>query len=292
MDANERDELAMAWMTVDDKLHGHRKIIKLGPDRVPAAGLWILCGSWSADHLTDGWVPSYVVEEWDPELKLAARLVEVKLWHEETVDGETGYRFHDWCEINRSREEIEKSRSDARERQRQSRDRRRQSNGTLGPDDGGGAHGQTALDVVTRDTNVTPIGPSRDVTRDTTSCHTVVTPLPIPPPSLRSTSKDLSDSVGRDRAARDHPDDPPGFRAWYVIYPRHEAVGTARRAYKAARKKTDEAALLSGAERYRAKIMRERTQPQHIALPASWLNGERWLDETPRQLRSTSLNDY
>lgn len=65
------------------------------------------------------------------------------------------------------------------------------------------------------------------------------------------------------------------FEVWYAAYPRHVAKGQALKAYRAARKKTDAKTLLDGIERYR------RIKPDYAdwAHPATWLNGERWLDE-------------
>ena len=65
------------------------------------------------------------------------------------------------------------------------------------------------------------------------------------------------------------------FEEWYETYPRHVGKGQARRAYKAARKKTDAQTLLEGIPRYR------RSKPDYAEWkhPATWLNGECWLDE-------------
>ncbi len=68
------------------------------------------------------------------------------------------------------------------------------------------------------------------------------------------------------------------FEVWYDAYPRHVARGTAVKAYRAARRKTDAATLLAGCQRYADLQRRRGTKPEHIAHPATWLNGERWLD--------------
>jgi hypothetical protein len=94
------------WMMIDDQLHGHRKFVKLGRDRLSATGLWLTAGSWVAGAMTDGFIPDYVAQQWDPDEILAKRLVQVGLWHDATVDGEAGYQFHDWAEINRTRDQI------------------------------------------------------------------------------------------------------------------------------------------------------------------------------------------
>ena len=63
-----------------------------------AIGLWAVAGSWSADDLTDGWVPDDVVDYLAPGLGevLAARLQRAGLWDRQiglAVDAEGAY----WC---------------------------------------------------------------------------------------------------------------------------------------------------------------------------------------------------
>lgn len=72
--------------------------------------------------------------------------------------------------------------------------------------------------------------------------------------------------------------EPEGFAEFYAAYPRHSGRGQALRAYRAALKKTDAATILAAAKRYRAQ--REGQDAQFTAFPATWLNGERWADET------------
>lgn len=71
------------------------------------------------------------------------------------------------------------------------------------------------------------------------------------------------------------------FQQWYAKYPRKKDRGHAIKAFKTAIKKTDLDTLMAGLDRYLAQIEQERTEPKHIAYPATWLNGERWDDETP-----------
>lgn len=96
----------MPWFKVDDKLHSHRKTRKLlrsGSKRrdVSPLGLWTAAGAWSADNLTDGFIPADELEQWDDDAAvLAQRLVDAGLWLLDTVDGEQGFRFHDWTVRN------------------------------------------------------------------------------------------------------------------------------------------------------------------------------------------------
>lgn len=170
----------MPWMAVDDQMHGHRKFLKLGGDRMAATGLWTTAGSWAAGHMSDGFVPDYVAEQWDPGLRLAERLVNVGLWAAAEVDDDKGFRFHDWTERNSSRADIEQRRAEATERKRRSRDRRRRSDGTYGPGDGPGGGGVTTDNghaPVTRDGLVTSQAPNHAVTRESLQSP----PLPSPP---------------------------------------------------------------------------------------------------------------
>lgn len=78
------------------------------------------------------------------------------------------------------------------------------------------------------------------------------------------------------------------FAAWYDAYPRHEGKGQARKAYATARKKASPETLLAGA---RAASVRYATSDrQFVPLPATWLNGERWLDETQIAPRVVARN--
>lgn len=80
------------------------------------------------------------------------------------------------------------------------------------------------------------------------------------------------------------------FDGWYAAYPKHEARGQALKAYKTARKSTDAATLLAGAERAKAKYA--GADPKYVPLPATWLNGQRWLDETPKTSLSRAQELY
>ena len=270
------DDDAVAWMQVDDQLHSHRKFLKLGRDRMAVTGLWTTAGSWVAAHLTDGWIPDYVVEQWDPGLTMAARLVEVELWHREQVGGEDGFVFHDWVIINRSREEIEKSREDARARQRRSRERRRQGDGTFGPDPGPGG-GQLPLDDGCDD-RVTESTSSRvtngRVTRDSRVSSASVTPLPPHPTPPKEETCSTTSSDSSRQATNDEPD---GFAEWYAEFPRKVGRRAAAKAYRSARTRASSSELMTGARTYARS--RRGQDPRFTVHPSTWLNQDRWKDE-------------
>jgi len=47
---------------------------------------------WCSKHLTDGAVPSFILEEWDADVSNGTALVVSGLW----VETDAGYRFHSW----------------------------------------------------------------------------------------------------------------------------------------------------------------------------------------------------
>ncbi|WP_435582891.1 hypothetical protein [Amycolatopsis thermoflava] len=130
----------MPWFKTDDVFWRHRKVRKLGRDKLPAIGLWLLAGSWCADNLdenlTDGFVPREQVESWDPRLRYAKRLVDAGLWGEAEHDGERGYEFHDWAEYQKTRAEVEAEREEWRQKKRKSRGRKVSPGDTPGDTNG------------------------------------------------------------------------------------------------------------------------------------------------------------
>jgi len=66
----------MPWLKVDDSLHSHPKVLAAG---TTALGLWVRCGSWAAQHLTDGHVPDAVAMLYGNRAQAAA-LVSAGMW--------------------------------------------------------------------------------------------------------------------------------------------------------------------------------------------------------------------
>jgi hypothetical protein len=71
-----------------------------------------------------------------------------------------------------------------------------------------------------------------------------------------------------------HPD--LGFLEFWAIYPRRSGKGHARAAWEKAVRKETARDIIAGAARYRDDPNREK---EFTAMPATWLNGERWGDE-------------
>jgi hypothetical protein len=75
----------------------------------------------------------------------------------------------------------------------------------------------------------------------------------------------------------------PDFAAFWDVYPRRVAKGQARKAWKTAivKRQVDPKTIILGAERYRDDRSRLSRPIDYTAHPATWLNGERWLEQQP-----------
>lgn len=124
----------MPWFKVDDNLAFHPKVLLSGNE---AMGVWIRAGSWSAQMLTDGFVPADVVETLSrrgdgpcdacgaPPEKGASltpapadRLIHAGLW----VPERHGFRFHQWEERQPTKRSVDERR--AADRRRKARQRK------------------------------------------------------------------------------------------------------------------------------------------------------------------------
>jgi hypothetical protein len=101
----------VTWFKVDDGFPSHPKVLAIPKaKRARVLGVWLMCGTWSARHLTDGFIPATVLAELGGTRADAQLLVDAKshpggpgLWT--AVDG--GWQFHDWSPIQPTRAEIE-----------------------------------------------------------------------------------------------------------------------------------------------------------------------------------------
>ena len=80
--------------------------------------------------------------------------------------------------------------------------------------------------------------------------------------------------IAQPKVERSTPD--ISFDEFWKIYPRKVGKGQARKAFKAALKKTTLEVILAGVETMKADPLLESEFTPH---PATWLNGERWLDD-------------
>jgi hypothetical protein len=67
------------------------------------------------------------------------------------------------------------------------------------------------------------------------------------------------------------------FDEFWNAYPRKKGKGQARKAFEKALEKTDLVTILAGVASYVAN--EDLSNPQFVAHPSTWLNGERWDDE-------------
>jgi hypothetical protein len=102
------------WFRLDDSFHSHPKIIAAGNE---AIGLYVRCGTYAAQHLTDGFIPEDVALLYG-SAELADTLVSAKLWRR----ARGGWRMPDYLDYNPSKEAVDKERKSAAERQRRRRD--------------------------------------------------------------------------------------------------------------------------------------------------------------------------
>jgi hypothetical protein len=70
----------------------------------------------------------------------------------------------------------------------------------------------------------------------------------------------------------------PAFDAFWAAYPKKRDKGHAVKAYRTAAKKASAAEILTGLGRQLPEW--SKADPKFIPLAATWLNGERWADET------------
>ncbi|MBU2685791.1 MAG: hypothetical protein KKF27_21330 [Gammaproteobacteria bacterium] len=102
----------MPWSKLDDQFHDHPKVAAAG---VMATGLFALALSWTADKLTDGFIPTNMVRrlaaDVDDPIALAEKLVRVGLFEKR----EDGYQIHDYLVYNPSKEDVLKRRAERQE---------------------------------------------------------------------------------------------------------------------------------------------------------------------------------
>jgi hypothetical protein len=113
------------WFKIDDAFHCHPKVMDAG---TPAIGLYVRCGSWAAQQVTDGVVPKKVARGYGTA-RMARALVDAGLWHETGHDCEScpetdanSYVIHQYLERNPSRVETDLARDAKTKRQQKWRE--------------------------------------------------------------------------------------------------------------------------------------------------------------------------
>lgn len=117
----------MPWFVVDDSAYSHPKMIAATNAGI---GLWLRCGAYAAQHLTDGIVPGVIAKMYGTPAQIR-KLVAAGLWHEhghrcphrkcqQPAPGD--YYMHDYLDpYNRSRREVQASRDREAEKKRKYR---------------------------------------------------------------------------------------------------------------------------------------------------------------------------
>lgn len=107
------------WFKVDDSFFSNPKTAMLSDG---ATALWLRSGSWSAQQLTDGFIPARMVPMFRGSDDSVRELCDVGLW--ERDDERDGYRFHDWSDYQPDGEEVDALRRKRSEAGKRGADRR------------------------------------------------------------------------------------------------------------------------------------------------------------------------
>lgn len=139
----------MPWFKVDDGFYDHPKVENLP---MAARGLWLTCGVWCAKHLTDGVISAKRVRALGGTPAQIKALIKNGLWFE--CKGDSGakcYAFHDWFDMQPSREQVYEKREIERQKKRKQRTNQTSDNSTtsrfaeMSPRDTGGDNPRDSL---------------------------------------------------------------------------------------------------------------------------------------------------
>jgi hypothetical protein len=231
----------MPWFKVSDDLPSKAQTTRIPRAyRRAALGLWALAGAWSAQQLTDGHIPDYMLEELSGTPEDAAWLVTAEYW----AVVEDGWQFVEWAPEQPLREVVLEARRKNAAKVKDWRSRNQASNSVTPP----------VTDSATNQPVTLP--PSR--------------PNPVP---SQSTSKEVELHV-HPAAARSIEDE---FSQFWNLYPRKQGKADALRAYKVVRKAVEAKTIRDGAQAY--ALLKIGEDKNFLKLPAGWLRDGRWDDE-------------
>jgi hypothetical protein len=238
----------MAWFKVDDGFYTSQKFLTIPRElQVEAAGVWLVAGTWSADKMTDGFVPYGVMNLWEFKTEIVEHLVRVGFWdHDEEHDG---IMFHDWCDYQPTREQL------------QEKHEAKVAAGSKG--------GRRSADA--RKANVeaeSKQNPSR-TEAEFKQIQAEGKPEPEPEP----------EPITAKAVIHAHPSLESSFNQFWEAWPRAEGKKSAFTAWTKAVKKTQPEVIISVAKAFSASP--HRPEKQFIPFAATWLNGERWTDPLP-----------
>lgn len=102
----------MPWFKVDDNFAMHPDAAAAGNT---ALGLWVRAGAWSAQMLTDGFIPRHIIVPLGGRLRDATVLVNCHLW----LEVSNGWQFANWSRYQPSADEVRKARNELSEKRSQ-----------------------------------------------------------------------------------------------------------------------------------------------------------------------------
>ncbi|MET4702766.1 hypothetical protein ABIB54_000220 [Frigoribacterium sp. UYMn621] len=244
----------MPWYKVDDGLSMKAETTRIPrAARTSAIGLLALAGSWSARELTDGHIPTHMLEELAGSEADASWLVTAGFWIA-VVDG---WRFTEWEPDQPLREVVLADRAKRAEKMRGWRSRNQASS--------------------------TPSNPATNSATNADSDATVPEPQPVP------TRPDPDLSKKKEHVQKPAHDYSKEFDEFWSLYPRKQGKADAVKAYARARKTTEAKTLRDGAQAY--SLMSIGANKNHIKLPGGWIREERWNDEPIAAIPSPLAKD-
>lgn len=281
----------ITWFKVDDNLAFHRKTVAAGN---AAMGLWVRAGSWSAAHLTDGFVPDHMIAVLgSPAQK--SKLVTAGLWI--PVDG--GCQFHGWNDDGRqpTAKSVREKREKAAARQSKHR------NGTYAPTPSAREKNNLATTSSIKDNRTASTlravdnstlfdEPQVDDARNdvtpalvTGGVTGVVTTAPTRPDPYLREEHSLAPLAEVEPLPRDT------FAEFWDAYPRRQDKRAAEKAWKAAVKRSaDPDKVIAAAHAYaRQQVGNER---RFIKLPATWLNAGAYDNDLEQPSMQLVVNGY
>jgi len=207
----------MPWFKIDDSAHSHPKFMRAGN---AALGLWLRCGSYSAQHLLEGFVPKDIVKPFKGTPAQVQKLIDAGLWHDAGHDCKRcpqpagGYMIHDFFEggRNTTRAQHEANKKGAAERAAKSRESRKRTVSGSNPNNIQDAIGsENDTDPVQNETafsgstagqgdlsHRTPADGATPTQATTTPSQVLPSEVPPPPtPSVNHSSEVVPASSGR-----------------------------------------------------------------------------------------------
>lgn len=266
---------AMTWVRIDDAAPHHPKLLRAGPD---AAWLWVAALAYANRHTTDGVVPDEALSAlypwggWTRRVldRLAARLVDVGLWH---LREGGGWIIHDYdvyqtpalrvhVEVRREQERVKKQEQRQRKRADQDKDSSGPMRNMTSPSTPKTAKHSADVDVSQGDRQGHIVGTSTRTSPadDPTRPHLPTRPGPARPDPVSSNGNIQTSHVCERKGA--------------VPSPTHEAQGlTVDDLLTALRMHAADRVLLAGADDSRvARALRQRLA--ELACTHSWGHAE------------------